>query len=276
MRAQLTGLALAAISLIIPMQASALPVEAIPEEYSTIMTVVNRLAANNNLGSRPLLFTVVSGAAAVVLAESMGLCSRENCDYYGQLNPFKKYDRKTDEILRQAYLTGNIGSWAHSNGTIAISRETLRLYKGMDPHLACLLAHEISHVIDNHAFHQTMMATKDIQGKDADDQKRIYFAYGREFEKIADQKAYEMSIRSGWGKETCLDEIEFMHRITGDGSITDSASTHPGFEERWQALKQYAESEKAATSIQSGAGVTRGTWTFDPQLNVLIFQPSQH
>lgn len=275
MRAQLNGLALALISMVIPIRASALPIEAMPEEYTTIITVVDRLAASNAIGSRPLLFTIVSGSAAMELAQSLGLCSHENCAYYAQLNPFKKYDRRTDEILRQAYLNGAIGSWAHSNGTIEISRETFRLYKGMNAYLACLLAHEVSHVIDSHAFQHTMMAAKEMRGRNVDEQKRIYFAYSREFEKIADRRAYEMTVRSGWDTEACLGEIEFMHRTLGDGSITDPESSHPGFEERWQALKQYAESDKAATSIQNGGGVTRGTWSFDPQLNVLMFQPSQ-
>lgn len=153
------------MSMVISMQASALPIDAMPEEYTTLITVVNRLAASNRMGSRPLLFTVISGSAAIKLAQSLGLCSHENCNYYGQLNPFKKYDRKTDEILRQAYLNGTIGSWARSNGTIEISRETFRLYKGMEGHLACLLAHEISHVIDNHAFRHTLIASKDMQGQ---------------------------------------------------------------------------------------------------------------
>ncbi len=52
MRAELTALTLTAINMVIPIHASALAIEGMPEEYTAIMTAVNRLAASNALGSR--------------------------------------------------------------------------------------------------------------------------------------------------------------------------------------------------------------------------------
>lgn len=96
------------------------------------MRVVTRIAAANDLGTRHLVFTIIPGTDAIELAQSMGLRKRDDCNYYGQLDPFKKYDPKTDEILRQSELSGGITSRANSNATIEISRPSFRLCSGND------------------------------------------------------------------------------------------------------------------------------------------------
>ena len=81
-----------------------------------------------------------------------------------------------------------------------------------------------------------------------------------------------MSMRSGQPKETCLDGIAFLHRTAGDGSITQPESTNPGFEERWNALKEHIESEAAEKMKQPAR--TSGLWQFNPEQNYLLFKPS--
>ena len=120
-----------------------------PTEYSKIKSLVNRIASKNNLGGNPILFTVVPGTYAVTLAESLRLCEKDNCNYYGQISPYKQYNPQVNEILRQSFLYGDINAWAHPHGTIEISLNTFRIYGANEDYLACTLAHELSHVIKN-------------------------------------------------------------------------------------------------------------------------------
>ena len=185
MKAQFVRSLFVASNLIITAQAYAVPTDAMPEEYAAIMRAVTKIAAANDLGTRPLVFTIIPGTSAIELAQSMGLCKRDNCNYYVQLDPFKKYDPKTNEILRQSHLEGGIQSWGNSNGTIEIGRPSFRILSGNDDYLLCILAHEISHIIDDHQFTHTLLASKEMKGKNEEEQRRIYFAYNRHFEKVA-------------------------------------------------------------------------------------------
>lgn len=248
--------------------------QSMPAEYQAIKIVVSRLAAANNLGTNPLLFTVVPGTYAAALAESLRLCEKENCNYYAQINPFKNYGAQTKEILRQSYLYGNIEAWAHPQGTIELTLQAIRIYGSNQGFLACTLAHEISHVISNSSFQQSELISTRSVGVTEEAKKLITAEVSREFEVMADKEALNMAVRSGYPIDTCLKGLEFLHRVSGDGSKTEPDSTHPGVEERVSALESYAASSEFQ-QVSRKSDSTLGRWEYDPGMNFLKFIPAR-
>ena len=54
--------------------------ENIPDEYQLIKRVVNKLAKSNDLGKRPIFFTITSGYATEWAAEELNLCKEDDCN----------------------------------------------------------------------------------------------------------------------------------------------------------------------------------------------------
>lgn len=246
--------------------------EGMPAEYQTIKRIVDRLAASNDLGSRPLLFTVVTGSKAAWLAQELGLCKDDACNYYAQLNPFKRYGGKTDEIVRQSYLHGSINGYAGPSGTLQISRKLFRVFDNRDDLLMCPLAGLIAQTADHHDFQMTRAQSADLQGKSDDEQALIKAQYSRYYGHLTDRKAYDMSLRAGYASGTCFDAIQFVHRMNGDGASTQDDSSYLGFDDRMSFLKEYAASEDSARQIKAKRS-TLGTWEYSPSLNYLKFTP---
>ena len=247
------------------------PRDALPNEYARIKKIVNKIAQHNDLGVQPIIFTVVPGTYAMRLAAGLGLCDDDNCSYFGQINPFKKHGRKIDEILRQNYLYGNIQGWAHSTGTVEIAHQSFRIYGQRDDFLACTVAHELAHVLDNHGFHISKKISQLAVNTTEKEKELIDAKVSREYEVKADTRAYDMLSRAGYPKETCLDELDFLHKVSGDGSETSPTDTHPGYSERLLALKIHInESEKTSTKVKEK---TEGVWIYKPEMNYLQFTP---
>jgi Zn-dependent protease with chaperone function len=246
-----------------------------PTEYSKIKSLVNRIASKNNLGGNPILFTVVPGTYAVTLAESLRLCEKDNCNYYGQISPYKQYNPQVNEILRQSFLYGDINAWAHPHGTIEISLNTFRIYGANEDYLACTLAHELSHVIKNSSYEISKEASARVSLTKANDEikKLIEAEVGREDEIKADKDAYVMTARAGFAKDACIKGIDFIHRVSGDGRRTEPDSTHPGAEERIAALEAYATTNESLQNIQK-VEATSGHWEYNAQMNYLKFTPA--
>ena len=243
----------------------------LPAEYAKIKRIVNKIARHNDLGSQPIIFTVVPGTYAMRLAAGLGLCDDDNCSYFGQINPFKKHGRKIDEILRQNYLYGNIQGWAHSTGTVEIAHQSFRIYGEREDFLACTVAHELAHVLDNHGFHISKKVSQ-LSVNTTDKEKELIDAkVSREYEVKADTRAYDMLSRAGYPEKTCLDELDFLHKISGDGSETRPTDTHPGYSERLLALETYINRSKEASTNETEK--TEGAWIYKPEMNYLQFTP---
>ena len=245
--------------------------DALPTEYARIKRIVNKIAQQNDLGIQPIIFTVVPGTYAMRLAAGLGLCDDDNCSYFGQINPFKKHGRKIDEILRQNYLYGNIQGWAHSTGTVEIAHQSFRIYGQRDDFLACTVAHELAHVLDNHGFHISKKVSQLAVNTTEKEKELIDAKVSREYEVKADQRAFDMLSRAGYPDNTCLDELDFLHKISGDGSETSPTDSHPGYSERLSALKAHIDASKQVDTNQNER--TEGIWLYRSDMNYLKFSP---
>ena len=245
--------------------------EEVPPEYLQIKRVVNKIARHNDLGSQALIFTIVPGSYAMTLAAGLGLCDDDSCSYFGQINPFRKHGIKIDEILRQNYLYGNIQGWAHSTGTVEIAHQSFRIYGEREDFLACTVAHELAHVLDNHSFHITKKVSELSANVTEKEKELIEAKVSREYEVKADQRAFDMLSRAEYPNETCLDELDFLHKISGDGRRTSPTDSHPGYSERLSALKAHIDASRQVDTNQTER--TEGIWLYKPDMNYLKFSP---
>lgn len=254
---------------------SAETTQVMPLEYIKIKTVVSRIAATNNLGKNPLLFTVVPGAYASKIAESLRLCEKDNCNYYGQINPYKLYSPQINEILRQSFLYGDINAWAHPQGTIELTLQAVRIFGTNEEYLACTLAHELSHVTKHSSYEQSKEISLRTPTPSINDEakKLIEAAVARDHELKSDKDAFIMTVRAGYAKDACILGLEFLHRASGDGSSTEPTSTHPGVEDRISALKTYSDTPDSQLEIDK-VEKTHGVWEYNPNMNFLKFSPA--
>ena len=271
----LLGLALSGLNLVagasLPVSAETNSTEELPMEYAIIKRIVNKIAKHNDMKSQPIIFTIVPGSYAIHLAMGLRLCDKDNCEYFGQINPFRKHGRKIDEILRQNYLYGGIEGWASPTGTIEITHQSFRFYADRKDFLACTIAHELAHVLDNHSFYISKK-TSELSASATEDEKELIEAkVSREYEIKADQRAYEMLSRAGYPEKTCLDELDFLHKISGDGRETNPTDTHPGYSERMLALETHINESKQVDSRR--AKWAEGVWVYDQEMNYLKFSP---
>lgn len=260
-----------ALALVQSVPGLALPrTAAMPAEYDTVMAIVNRLAAANNLGDQELAFTIVSGGYAAWMAQDLGLCKEDACNYYSSLNPFIRHRNEVGEIVRQAYLYGDANAQAYTNGTIEIPRVNFRIYDARKDLFACTIAHEIAHARDAHTFLHTEALSIQGKGMNEEDRKILNYAINRDFELLADQQAWEMTVRAGYPADTCEKDLLFLHRSSGSGGVTEPDSSHPGVQERIDKLNAYIASKQGELQAEAP---TNGRWIYDGDLNLLRFVP---
>ena len=251
--------------------------ETMPIEYQRIKEVVNRLAASNGFGNDQILFSVVSGRYASFLAEELGLCKQDEygCIFFSQLNPFTKYDDNINEILRQAYIFGDVNGYAHSNGTIELPRHVFRLVGSDNTKLACIIAHEITHVVEHHTFKQSKELSEISEGVADEEEKKIMNAkLSRKYEKIADKNALKLTARAGYPAQSCIDFMTFLYESSGDGEKTQKDSTHPDLDERISALRKSNFTELSSSKADAKA-LSKPVWSYSRKENYLILQPGE-
>lgn len=90
--------------------------------------------------------------------------------------------------------------------------------------------------------------------------------------------------RAGFKGRVCLDELVFFYKSSGDGRITEKDSTHPGFEERYAALRAHYERREKEQAEAKAKGTTAaylipratpGSFRYEPEANLLSFTPRQ-
>ena len=244
-----------------------------PVEVRTLESVLRRLSRGNDLGSQPIAFMVASGSYTAQLAQQRGLCKPDQCEMFAQLNPYQRYGNGWDELMRQGYTLGDIQGWAASSGTVVIPRATFRAYGPRTGYLACTVAHEIAHIRRHHIFKHSYHVNHNLKGQAEKQKKLAEMKRSREFELEADRDAATMMARAGYVGRVCQQELEFMARSVGDGSITEPESTHPGYEERLEAMRaHYDAMEKQPAKTQAD---TRASYSYDPSDNLLTLTPQQ-
>ena len=244
-----------------------------PPEYSKIKELVVRIEKHNDLGNYPLTFTIVSGDYSGWIAEELRLCKEDECTYYEDLNPFGFNSRKEKEIVRQSYLFSDIQGSAYTNGTISIPHSTFRILEGRDSFLACLLAHEISHVINHDYYERTLASVEGDFYSDSEEDKLKRAHLNRQDELRADKDAIFMVANSGFEKDSCKRFLHFLSKSTGLVTTDDPGSTHPSDEQR------FAHAEKATEEYKASARPKKSKpreWRYDKLNNYLLLVPTMN
>ena len=269
-----------------------------PQEYKIIKKTVDKIALKNYLGDEEIPFSVGSGAYMEYEAEKLGLCKKDNCYYFKNLNPYKKHkDFKKvnlNELSKQSYLYNSIEAYAWS-GVVWLSKSTFKTYGDKTNYLSCIISHELSHIIYNDHIEQSIKLSKKIKdlrnSKDEnnyrlknneevnneevkskeDEKKDLYInVLSRETEMKADQNGAEMIINAGFPKDTCLKSLMFLAKRNYIDAHTELKSTHPGHLERYESLKKFIDSyDKEVKTFKP----YKWNWKYNRNLNTLTFSP---
>ena len=267
------GLLAVAAGLIAAAGVAAIWAQRPPAEVRTLEAVLRRLSQGNDLGREPIAFMVVTGTYTSALAEQRGLCKPDQCDMFAQLNPYRHYGNGWDELIRQGYALGDIQGWSASSGTVMIPRATFRAYGSHSGYLACTVAHEIAHIRRHHIFEQNYHVNHKLRGQGEQARKLGEMKRSRELELEADRDAATMLARAGYRGRVCQQDLEFMARSIGDGSITEAESTHPGYEERLAAMR--AHYDAIEKNPPAAAASTLASYRFDRAENLLTLTPQR-
>ena len=242
-----------------------------PPEYSKIRELVGRIQKYNDLKNYPLTFSIVNGDYGGWMAEELRLCKEDECSYYENLNPFGFNRHQEREIVRQSYLYSDINGTAYTNGTITVPHSSFRILEGRDNFLACLLAHEISHVINHDIYEEAVASVKgDFYGQSEEDKlKQAHIS--RESELRADKDAIFMVANSGFPIDSCRRFLVFMNKSGGYVIVDDPENTHPSNEQRYsnaeKITEEYIKSEKLKTNEPR-------EWRYDKPNNYLFLIPT--
>ena len=248
-----------------------------PKEYKTIKRIINKLASKNNLGEYPLTFTIVAGSRTYWIGKSLGICVKEeSCYFIRNINPFVPYkgrlSEELNEAIRQSYLLNTIEAYAWSNGTIAISRSSFKNNENKEDYLAFVIGHEISHVLNQDSFNNSLKKGKDGEGLKPKKKELLGYKLSRKSESNADISAAKMLINAGYEYQTPIKAHDFFAKLGGYGYITEKESTHPGYEDRRKKLKIFLEKYQKDHHTSISTETTSGNWIFNRKENTLTYQ----
>ena len=273
-----------------------------PKEYKTIKNIVDKIALKNDLGNQDIRFSIGSGVYMQYRAEELGLCEKDGCWYYRNLDPYKNYKKvngvNINELLKQSYLYNGIEAYAW-NDVVWLSKSSFLTYAGKTDFLGCTIGHELSHIVFNDHIKQSIKLSEslkkltdknqdeilieseetkenDEEVKDKKDEIKegLEKKLSRESEIIADNNAAKMIINAGFAKETCLNEITFIAEKMQWEADTDINSTHPGYLERFKSLQNFIAKYEKSNELKDFEPY-KWKWTYDRKLNILIFSPKK-
>ena len=270
-----------------------------PKEYKTIKKIVDKIASKNDLGNRDIPFSIASGIYMQYRAEELGLCEKDGCWYYRNLDPYKNYKNvkgvNINELLKQTYLYNGLEAYAW-NDIVWLSKSSFLTYAGKPDYLGCTIGHELSHIVFNDHIKQsiklsenlkkikdknkdiTLIESEKIKNNDAkfeeDIKEVLEKKLSRESEMIADNNAAKMIINAGFSKETCLNEITFIAEKMQWEADTDIKSTHPGYLERFESLQNFITNYDKSNELKDFEPY-KWKWSYNRKLNILIFSPQK-
>jgi len=248
-----------------------------PKEYKTVKNIVNKLALQNDLGKEPIVFTINVGSLIDHLAEELNLCTGKKCHFFSYLNPYKPYQGKSsdeiNEAIRQSYLFNAIEAYASPMGIVSISRSTFKSFARKDNLFTCVIAHELSHILNYDAFERSLREGKESKGLDKKKREKISKRIARELEVQADNNATRMAVNTGLPNNICVTALDFTYRHEARGEETKENSSHLGYEDRRHSLVGFIE-EHLDTSSKAKRESSKGKWQYNRELNTLTFTPS--
>ena len=246
-----------------------------PSEYKLIKNIVNKLAKNNDLGDREIGFHITAGDIASYYAKELGLCKKDDkksCYYHSYLNPFKKHPNpEINEIINLSYLSGSGYAWASALGAVRISHNFFRIIEEKENQMACIVAHELAHIINLDTFNNSVRLNEEAQGFKEEKRKELSAQFSRQSELDADKYAQEMIIKAGYPKGSCIEALDRLMKTRPLPKVT-KLDEHPPTPIRLSALKealpiQLDKIEKSVTEV------TPIKWKYDRGLNYLKFIP---
>ncbi len=249
-----------------------------PKEYRIIKNLVNRIASKNNLGEKEIVFSVGSGSYLMYRAQELGLCKEEDSYYFRNLNPYlrNKYINgiNINEISKQAYIFGGIEAYA-LRSVVWMSKSSFRSYKNQLNFLAWVIGHEISHIIFNDHISQNKKLLKESKKKKNANQKEfrklLEMKFSRDTEKNADKNSAKMLINAGFSKSQILKEFTYIATNHCWQVETDLEGTHPGYLERYRALKRFIHKYKVDKLTLKNK--SNWEWQYNRRNNSLTFFP---
>lgn len=248
-----------------------------PEEYKSLKSILERLAKYNYLGNETIYFSINSGNYANWLAEEIDICDQGDCTLFKGLNPFKKQlgdkQHEKNEIVRQSYLLGNIEASASPNNNIFISRSSFKVIDKRKDVLAFIIAHEISHILDNSSFVNSLQESKEGFNLNKKKRELLYYEISRNSEIDADKKACLILFKANYPLKTCTESIRFVYKESGDGQETKKDSTHPGFLERIESMEQYERD--LSIKMKNEKIFDIGSISYDPEMNFIKYEPKK-
>ena len=246
-----------------------------PSEYKLIKNIVNKLAKNNDLGDREIGFHITAGDIASYYAKELGLCKKDDkksCYYHSYLNPFKKHPNpEINEIINLSYLSGSGYAWASALGAVRISHNFFRIIEEKENQMACIVAHELAHIINLDTFNNSVRLNEEAQGFKEEKRKELSAQFSRQSELDADKYAQEMTIKAGYPKGSCIEALDRLMKTRPLPKVT-KLDEHPPTPIRLSALKEALpiQLDKIEKSVPE---VTPIKWKYDRDLNYLKFIP---
>ena len=270
-----------------------------PKEYKTIKKIVDKIASKNNLGDRDIPFSIGSGIYMQYRAEELGLCEKDGCWYYRNLDPYKNHQKvdgvNINELQNQSYLYNGLEAYAW-NDIVWLSKSSFLTYAGKTDYLGCTIGHELSHIVFNDHIKQSIKLSENLKKlkdknmaenltnsnkkennekfkNEKDEIKDILEKkLSRDSEMVADNNAAKMIINAGFAKETCLNEITFIAEKMQWEADTNIKSTHPGYLERFKSLQNFIAEYDKSDELKDFEPY-KWKWSYDRKLNILIFSP---
>ncbi len=246
-----------------------------PSEYKLIKNIVNKLAKNNDLGDREIGFHITAGDIASYYAKELGLCKKDDkksCYYHSYLNPFKKHPNpEINEIINLSYLSGSGYAWASALGAVRISHNLFRIIEEKENQMACIVAHELVHIMNLDAFNDSVRLNEEAKGLKEEKRKEISAQISRQSETDADKYAQEMTIRAGYPKDSCIQALDHLMKTRSLPKIT-KLDEHPSAPKRLSALKEALPTQLDQIP-KAAPEETLIKWRYDRDLNYLKFIP---
>ena len=259
-----------------------------PKEYKLIKNIVNKIASKNELGNQKILFSINDGSYMTWNTKSLDLCKEDECWYFNNLNPYKNHKSingiNINNLSNQAYLYGGIEGYAR-NGIVWISKSTFRSFGENNDLLACLIGHEISHIIfDDHIKESQILSSKmkdagisdnyksSKEEKEIEEKKLLQMEISRRVESQADNNSTKLLINSGFPKEICLKFLTYITKFEKLDTKTNPNSTHPGYLERYSSLEKFIENYQVKNELKVDKS-SKWRWEFNRDLNILTFIP---
>ena len=246
-----------------------------PSEYKLIKNIVNKLAKNNDLGDREIGFHITAGDIASYYAKELGLCKKDDkksCYYHSYLNPFKKHPNpEINEIINLSYLSGSGYAWASALGAVRISHNFFRIIEEKENQMACIVAHELAHIINLDTFNNSVRLNEEAQGFKDEKRKELSAQFDRQSELDADKYAQEMIIKAGYPKGSCIEALDRLMKTRPLPKVT-KLDQHPPTPIRLSALNE-ALPKQLVQIAKSAPEKTLIKWRYDRAFNYLKFMP---